>query len=85
MVATMGVQGVSMAPPPLVLTGRQRDMVELVAQELSNEEIARRLGISPQTVKNHMTMLMARLGCQTRVGVIVWAFRHGLLTVDHPC
>lgn len=80
----MAVQGAS-GPPPLALTRRQKQMVELVSEELSNEEIARRLGISPQTVKNHLTILMARLHCQTRVGVVVWAYRHGYLKVDHPC
>lgn len=81
----MVAPGVS-GPPPLTLTGRQRELVTLVAREMSNEEIARALGISPQTVKNHMTLLMARVGCQTRVGVIVWAYEHGLLKVTpHPC
>lgn len=68
-----------------VLTARQMEMIPLIARELSNEEIARTLGISAQTVKNHMSLLMGRLGCQTRVGVIVWAYEHGRLPLAaHP-
>jgi DNA-binding NarL/FixJ family response regulator len=57
------------APQPRALdrlTGRQREVAELVAQGLSNEEIARRLFLSLATVKSHLTASMRRLGIRSR-------------------
>ena len=45
-----------------VLTGRQRDVCVLVAEGLSNKEIARRLGIGPRTVESHKLDSYRRLG-----------------------
>jgi len=56
------------APPaPTGLTGRERDVLELVAQGLSNTEIADRLHIGVTTVKTHITSLMTKTGSPNRV------------------
>jgi len=53
------------------LTERQRDVAELVAQGLSNEEIATRLFLSLATVKSHLTASMRRLGVRTRTQLAI--------------
>jgi len=53
------------------LTDRQRDVAELVAEGLSNEEIAQRLFLSLATVKSHLTASMRRLGVRTRTQLAI--------------
>ncbi|MGY1831608.1 LuxR C-terminal-related transcriptional regulator [Geodermatophilus sp. SYSU D01180] len=53
------------------LTERQREVAELVAQGLSNEEIARRLFLSLATVKSHLTASMRRLGLRSRTQLAI--------------
>jgi DNA-binding NarL/FixJ family response regulator len=66
------------APSPLAsLTGRERDVVDLVVEGLRNEEIARRLGINEKTVRNHLTAAFAKLGVSGRLELVVLAFRQG--------
>ena len=49
----------------------------LVIQGMSNKEIAYHLGISHQTVKNHMTAVLSKLGVADRTQAAVYALRHG--------
>ena len=51
---------------PPVITERQRQVIELIADGCSNEEVARRLGISPRTAKAHSDVLRQKLGCTRR-------------------
>ena len=53
------------------LTERQRDVAELVAQGLSNEEIAERLFLSPATIKSHLTAVMRRLEVRSRTQLAI--------------
>jgi DNA-binding CsgD family transcriptional regulator len=64
-----------------VITARQRQVVELIAQGLSNEEIGVVLGISPRTAKAHSDALRQKLGVPRRRQIPV-AFR--LLTGEDP-
>lgn len=61
-----------------LLTLREREVVRLVAEGLTNEEIARALVISLGTVKAHLASVAAKLGTRNRVEVAAWAWRHGL-------
>lgn len=65
------------APPGRQLTSRQLEVSLLVADGLSNHQIARRLGISEWTVVNHLRETMRRLQCSSRVGVAGWVHRSG--------
>ncbi len=60
------------------LTGREREVLELVAQGLGNDHIARRLFISPKTVRNHVSNLFSKLGVAGRPQAIVLAREAGL-------
>ena len=57
------------------LTDRQREVAELVAQGLSNEEIAGRLFLSLATVKSHLTTMMRRLGVRSRTELAILVAR----------
>lgn len=55
------------------LTVRECDIVQLVVDGLSNKQIARQLGISLQTVKNHVHNVMSKLDMSSRTELVIWA------------
>jgi DNA-binding NarL/FixJ family response regulator len=66
-------------PDLSVLTDREREIVALVAQGLSNDQIAARLFLSPLTAKTHVNRAMAKLGARDRAQLVVLAYRAGLV------
>ena len=69
--------------PAILLTGRERDCLVLVARGASNKEIARQLGLSVYTVEDHVKSLIRKLQVSSRTEVVTTALRLGLLT-PHP-
>jgi DNA-binding NarL/FixJ family response regulator len=61
------------------LTEREREVLALVAQGLSNQEIAERLVISPATAKTHVSRTMMKLGAHDRAQLVVIAYETGLV------
>jgi len=61
------------------LTPREREVVALIAQGLSNEEISRKIYISPSTAKTHATRAMTKLGARDRAQLVVFAYQAGLV------
>ena len=70
-------RGVSQEPFP-ELTAREREVLDLIARGRGNAEIARRLYLSPKTVRNHITNVFAKLQVADRAGAIVRAREAGL-------
>ncbi len=67
--------------PPETLTARELEILELLAEGCPNKEIARRLAISANTVKFHVSLIFAKLGVATRTEAVTSAIRRGLLMV----
>jgi DNA-binding NarL/FixJ family response regulator len=60
------------------LTEREREIVGLVGEGLSNEEIATRLVVSPATARTHVSRAMIKLSARDRAQLVVFAYQSGL-------
>jgi len=67
------------AAPSRPLSARERDVVALIAQGLTNRQIAEQLIISERTVDSHVSRIFDKLGLSTRAQAAVWAAGHGLV------
>jgi DNA-binding NarL/FixJ family response regulator len=61
------------------LTEREREIVGLVGQGLSNDDIAERLVVSPATARTHVSRAMIKLGARDRAQLVVFAYQSGLV------
>jgi DNA-binding NarL/FixJ family response regulator len=61
------------------LTEREAEVLRALAEGLSNAEIARRIWISPETVKTHIKSILAKLEVRDRTQAVVWAYRTGFV------
>lgn len=69
---------------PVELTPRQREVLTLVAEGYSTKDIARTLGISVKTVETHRAQLMERLGIHDVAGLVRYAIKMGLVSLEQP-
>ena len=67
---------------PEVLTSRQREILQLVAEGKSTKEIAQLLDLSVKTVETHRGQIMDRLGIRELAGLVRYAIRTGLVSSD---
>ena len=75
------LQSVQLEAADEVLTTREREVLELVSQGLSNKLIARRLQISEHTVKFHIASVSSKLGASSRTDAVQLGLRKGLITL----
>jgi PAS domain S-box-containing protein len=89
--ATKNLQdkGLSQAIPPASaqqpdsdLTGREREVLSLLAHGFSTRDIARSLSISPSTARNHIRNILQKLQVHSRLEAVVYALEHGLVSKD---
>jgi DNA-binding CsgD family transcriptional regulator len=64
------------------LSERELEIIELVAQGLTNQEIGERLMISKRTVDNHVSNVFTKTGDKNRVALLNWAMDHGKICRD---
>jgi DNA-binding NarL/FixJ family response regulator len=64
------------------LTSRQREVLALLANGMTNKEIAYSLNLSAKTVEAHRAQLMVRLNIRSLAGLVVYAIRHGILDIN---
>jgi DNA-binding NarL/FixJ family response regulator len=63
------------------LSDREMEVLECVVRGMSNKEIAGLLGISHQTVKNHVTSILRKFGVEDRTQAVVYALKHGWVNI----
>ena len=61
------------------LTPREREVAALIAEGLTNSQLAERLFISPKTAAVHVSNILMKLGLSSRAEVAAWAVRHGVV------
>jgi DNA-binding NarL/FixJ family response regulator len=66
----------------VALSGREMEVLRLIARGCVNKEIARTLKISDQTVKNHITSILRKMAVNDRTQATVLALRRGMITFD---
>lgn len=81
-VVARSVQGRNGRSDPDAISPRELEVMVLLAEGLTNREIGARLGIREQTVKNHVSRTMAKLGVDNRLEVGLLAAKHDLRLVD---
>jgi two-component system response regulator DegU len=75
----------TVAPPPVgdgVITKREEEVLQLIAEGLSTPEVAARLYISVKTVKNHLASIYAKLDSRDRTQAVVRAVRMGIIRIN---
>ena len=65
-------------PPPADLSRREREVLALICEGLDDAAISARLSLSPNTVRNHVARLYAKIGVNRRSAAIIWARERGL-------
>ncbi len=80
--AAMLVREVRIPHSPEHLTGRETEVLQLLARGQSNKEIARQLCINETTVKSHVKSIMEKLAVPSRVHAALYAVRIGLVSLD---
>ncbi len=63
-----------------VLTDREREILEMIALELTSDEIAAKLFISKKTVDNHRTNMLQKTHCKSTIGLVKFAIRNGIVS-----
>ena len=61
-----------------LLTAREAEIVELVAKECTNDDIARDLSVSLPTVKSHIRAILRKISGTTRVHIVIWAYENNV-------
>ncbi|PNW40576.1 UNVERIFIED_CONTAM: helix-turn-helix transcriptional regulator [Euhalothece sp. KZN 001] len=67
---------------PITISGREMQIIELVAAGLTNQEIAQKLEISKRTVDNHISNILTKTSTDNRVSLVRWALQWGKVCLD---
>jgi DNA-binding NarL/FixJ family response regulator len=75
------LQPVSTAHGTGLLTPREREILLLLAQGMSNDEIAKALVVETTTVKSHLARMLPKLGVKSRLQAVVWAYQNRIVDI----
>lgn len=75
-------QPVTVAHGSELLSPRELDILLLLAQGMSNEQIARELVLEVSTVKSHVSRMLPKIGVRSRLQAVVWAYQHRIVEVE---
>ncbi|HEV1997750.1 MAG TPA: helix-turn-helix transcriptional regulator [Candidatus Dormibacteraeota bacterium] len=78
---TPAAAGAPAARPPEALTARELEVLRLMAEGLTNQQVAARLGISEHTAKFHVSAVLGKLAAQSRAEAVTQGYRLGLISV----
>src|SRR6056297_509966 len=73
-------KGKSSSPDPIHITDRELEILDLIVQEYTNQEIAEKLYISSRTVDAHRRNLLQKTGARNTAGLVKYAFQHNLIS-----
>ena len=73
-------KGKSSSPDPIHITDRELEILDLIVQEYTNQEIAEKLYISSRTVDAHRRNLLQKTGARNTAGLVKYAFQHNLVS-----
>jgi len=77
--AVVGAYREQGAPPPDLLTPREREVLQLIAEGKSTKKVAETLGITVKTAESHRSRIMLKLGIHQAAGLVRYAVRRGLI------
>lgn len=64
------------------LTAREREVLQLICEEMTTQEIGEKLYISARTAEGHRNNLLSKLNCRNAAGLVVYAIQHGLVDLS---
>ncbi|MEF9476398.1 helix-turn-helix transcriptional regulator [Chryseobacterium sp. 1B4] len=64
------------------LSEREKDVVKLICQELTNNEIGEKLFISPRTVESHRQRILEKIGAKNTVGIVIYAIVNNIYSLE---
>jgi len=64
------------------LSEREKEVVKLICQEFTNNEIAEKLFISPRTVESHRQRVLEKIGAKNTVGIVIYAIINNIYSVS---
>lgn len=67
---------------PLVFTDREKEIIRLICQQLTAQEIADKVFLSKRTVEGHRTRILEKMNVKNTAGVVIFALRHRLVTEE---
>jgi DNA-binding NarL/FixJ family response regulator len=67
---------------PLVFTDREKEIIRLICQQLTAQEIADKVFLSKRTVEGHRTRILEKMNVKNTAGVVIYALKHRLVTED---
>jgi DNA-binding CsgD family transcriptional regulator len=64
------------------LSEREKDVVKLICQEFTNNEIGEKLFISPRTVESHRQRILEKIGAKNTVGIVIYAIVNNIYSLE---